>query len=62
MSNNSFTALHVNLDDILFLPGFDELMWFSDAVVPGDLFCSDVVVAISDLSGAQVHVICGKYI
>lgn len=32
-------------------------MWFSDAVVPGDLLCSDVVVSKPDLSGAQVHVV-----
>lgn len=61
MSTNSFKILHRNLDELSFLPGLDELMWFSDAIVPRDLLCSDVVVAISDLSGAQVHVICAKY-
>lgn len=33
-----------------FLPLVDELMWFLDAVVPGDLLCSDVVKAGSEFS------------
>lgn len=42
---------------MLFLPGIDELMRFSDAVIPADLLCSNVVSAIFDLSRARVHII-----
>lgn len=41
----------------MFLPWFDELVWFFDTVVPGDLLCCYVVMAIPDLSGTQVQVI-----
>lgn len=41
----------------MFLPWFDELVWFFDTVIPGDLLCSYVVVGIPQLPGAQVHVI-----
>lgn len=57
-----FKVLNGCLGEILFQPGFDELMWFSDAVVPADLLSSNVVVAISGLSRTQVHVIRTKYI
>lgn len=46
----------------MFLPWSDELVWFFDTIVPGDLLCCYVVMAISDLSGAQVHVVCVGYI
>lgn len=46
----------------MFLPWSDELVWFFDTVVPGDLLCCYVVMTISDLSRAQVHVVCVEYI
>lgn len=51
---------HGNLEELLFLREFDELMGLPDAVVPADLLCCNVVVAKFGLSGAQVHVICGR--
>lgn len=46
----------------MFLLWFDELVWFFDAVIPGDLLRSYVVVGIPELPGAQVQVICVEYI